>query len=245
MGSTVHVAAGSHSGVDSIPTHPEGFWDVHRCTRTPLCDAGSCCSQPVLWSGKWGSRRCVHPVCTRDRTEPADSRTEWSRARTGPRDSGSSCNLDNYICNSWKLVCIDVPNHSLSAFFSMLLEAFAPTLTWDDVIVGGDGVAFIKNKKFAPVETLRETLQILVDSTFQLVNLFTHILQAAVFQILWVQSKNIRCLFEVTITTLSYWMISQLCHISWKVSSTANTQTYLRAEVGRAPFAADPSRAVH
>ena len=50
-------------------------------------------------------------------------------------------------------------------------------LTWDDVFVGGDGVAFIKHKKLSSVVTLWELFQISVDSTFQLVHLFTHILQ--------------------------------------------------------------------
>lgn len=50
-------------------------------------------SEPVLWFGRWGSRRCVRPVCSRCRTEPADSRTGWNRACTGPRDSHSTCSL--------------------------------------------------------------------------------------------------------------------------------------------------------
>lgn len=83
----------------SIATHPEGSWDVHQCTRTPLCDAEQRRSESVLWSDKWGSRRCVHPVCSRDRTEPADSRTGWNRARTDPRDSDSTCSLDTIIYN--------------------------------------------------------------------------------------------------------------------------------------------------
>lgn len=81
----------------SIATHPEGFWDVHPCTRTPLCDAeqvGTPRSERVLWIGRLGNRRCVLLVCRRNRTEPADSRTGWNRARTGPRDSCSTCSLD-------------------------------------------------------------------------------------------------------------------------------------------------------
>lgn len=50
------------------------------------------------------------------------------------------------------------------------------TLTWDDVTVWGDGVAFIKHKKLSTIEPLGETLQVLMNSTFQLVNLLTHIL---------------------------------------------------------------------
>lgn len=61
--------------------------------------------------------------------------------------------------------------------FNMLIRIFVHTLTWDDVIVGGDSVTFIKHKKLPSIETLWKSLQILVDSTFQLVNLFTHILQ--------------------------------------------------------------------
>lgn len=157
-----HVASGP------IATHPEGFWDVHQCTRTPLCDAGQVRSQLVFWSGKWGSRRCVQPACSRDRTEPAESRTGWNRARTGPRDGGSSCSLDTIVSQSLTF---------LNDIYDMPTRAFVHTLTWNDVIVWGDGVAFVKHKKFPPIETFWESLQILVDSTLQLVNPFTHILK--------------------------------------------------------------------
>lgn len=50
-------------------------------------------------------------------------------------------------------------------------------LTRNYVVVRGDGVAFIKHKKFPSIETFWELFQILVDATFQLVNLFTHILK--------------------------------------------------------------------
>lgn len=52
-------------------------------------------------------------------------------------------------------------------------------LTWDDVIVGRDGKTLIKHKQFPSVKTVGEMLQIPVDSTFQLVNFFTHFLHAA------------------------------------------------------------------
>lgn len=52
-------------------------------------------------------------------------------------------------------------------------------LTCDDIIVGRDGKTFIKHKQFSSEKTIGETLQILVDSTFQLVNFFTHFLHAA------------------------------------------------------------------
>lgn len=52
----------------------------------------------------------------------------------------------------------------------------AKTLTWDDVLIGRNGKTFIKHKQFSSVEPVGETLQILVDSAFQLVNIFTHFL---------------------------------------------------------------------
>lgn len=66
--------------------------------------------------------------------------------------------------------------NNLFILLNMLIRGSVHTLTWDNVAIGGDGVAFIKHKKFPSIETLWETLQILVDSTFQLVNLFAHIL---------------------------------------------------------------------
>lgn len=175
-------------------THPEGFWDVPRCTRTPLYDArqsGTPRSERVLWFGRWGSRRCVRPVCSWDRTEPADSRTGWSRACTGPRDGGSTCSLDRGTELVTTLFMLSDTGNLYIIVFNMLIRAFVHTLTRDDVVIGGDGVTLIKHKKFPSIETLRELLQVLVDSTFQLVHLFTHILQAGR------QNKDFQCKTEM------------------------------------------------
>lgn len=50
----------------SIAKHPGGFWDVHGYTRTPLCAEQQTVprSELVLWSGRWGSRQCVHLLCS-------------------------------------------------------------------------------------------------------------------------------------------------------------------------------------